>query len=307
MNITYMRPKSVVDDANNVALIRRTVARDCNPDEFDMFVSMARSLQLDPLRKQIYAFVYNKADPAKRKLTLVVGIDGFRTIADRTGCYRPDEDPPTYEISEAAKGPTNPVGLISARVRVFKFAHSAWHRVTAEAYWDEYAPIKDEWAYDEKVGKRQPTGRLSLDTSGNWGKMPRLMLAKVAEALALRKAWPDAFSGILSEDEAERSRVIDASASEMADAAEAAQRQARLGGPSLTIDWLNGAALDGVPIGQFMDRSLAWIEENRSEPSTVMAWLDRNRHAFKEFWAHNSGDALELKKRIEAISAPVAG
>jgi phage recombination protein Bet len=161
-----------------LALIRRTVAKDCNNDEFDLFINMCRSLNLDPLRKQIYAFVYNKDKPDKRQLTIVTAISGFRTIAERTGNYRPDEEGPTYVFDNNYKSPTNPIGLVSAKVRVYKFSHGAWHPVTETAFWDEAAPIKDEWAWDNESGKRKPTGRQALDTSGQWGKMPRLMLAK---------------------------------------------------------------------------------------------------------------------------------
>ena len=130
-------------------------------------------------------------------MSIIVAIDGFRAIADRTGAYRPDEDEPTYEIDPAAKSPdVNPVGLVKATVRVWKHAHGEWHKVTASAYWDEYAPIRqsadeyrwedtgETWADSGKPKKRKvPIGetRAKLDTSGNWGKMPRLMLAKVAD------------------------------------------------------------------------------------------------------------------------------
>jgi len=51
-----------------LALIRKTVAADTNQDEFELFVHTARHLRLDPLRRQIYAFVYNKNDAKKRKM-----------------------------------------------------------------------------------------------------------------------------------------------------------------------------------------------------------------------------------------------
>ena len=187
-----------------LALIRKTVAADTNQDEFDLFVHTARHLRLDPLRRQIYAFVFSKGDADKRRMSIIVAIDGFRAIADRTGAYRPDEDEPTFEIDPARiDADTNPVGLVKATVRVWKHSHGAWHKVTASAYWDEYAPIKKsaddfEWVETGEFWpdsgkpkmKKKPLGevRAKLDTSGNWGKMPRLMLAKVAEALALRKA-----------------------------------------------------------------------------------------------------------------------
>ncbi|WP_142112080.1 recombinase RecT [Bosea sp. AK1] len=62
--------------------------------------------------------------------------------------------------------------------------------------------------------KKKPIGevRAKLDTSGQWGKMPRLMLAKVAEALALRKAWPDDFSNVYAAEEVDRSRAAEMTA-----------------------------------------------------------------------------------------------
>lgn len=304
-NIVPMRSTAVAstEEARSVALIRRTVAADCNEAEFDLFIHTARHLRLDPLRRQIYAFVYNKDKPAKRKMSIITAIDGFRTIAERTGNYRPDEDEPTIVEDSALRGPTNPAGLLKATVRVWKFAHGEWHRVTASAYWDEYAPVKDEWKDDPDTGRGVKTGRQVLDTSGQWGKMPRVMLAKVAEALALRKAWPDDLSSVYAAEEVDRQRMLDLSPSEMVEEAGREMRQALLGGPALLVDWLDGKELGRVPMGQFADMAMAWLAASREEPGTVAAWADRNRHALREFWAYNATDALAVKKEIERIAA----
>ena len=59
-------------------LIKRTVAADCNNTEFDLFLEVARRIGLDPFRKQIYAVVYSKDKPDKRKMSIITGIDGYR-------------------------------------------------------------------------------------------------------------------------------------------------------------------------------------------------------------------------------------
>lgn len=290
-------------DAKALALIKRTVAADCNDDEFSIFIHMARMLRLDPLRRQIYAFVFSKDKPDKRRMSIITAIDGFRAIAERTGNYRPDEEEPTYQEDESKKGPNNPAGLVKATVRVHKYSHGQWHKVTASARWDEYAPVKEEWAYDPEQNKRAPTGKFILDTSGNWGKMPYLMLAKVAEALALRKAWPDDFANVYADEEIDRSRVIDATPAELAAQGEADTRMERIGGPGLTVDWLvERAPLDHVPVGQFADRAMAFLRENSEEPSQILMWQTRNRHVLREFWAHQKADALALNKEIERLT-----
>lgn len=300
-SVVPFRPAGQPDQsAKYMALIRRTVAADCNDDEFSLFIHMAQALKLDPLRRQIYAFVFGKNDPKKRRMSVITAIDGFRAIADRTGNYRPDEDEPTYEVDEAKKSPTNPQGLVKATVRVFKFSHGAWHKVTASARWDEYAPVKEEWAPDE-TGQRRPTGRKELDTSGNWGKMPHLMLAKVAEALALRKAWPDDFSNVYAAEEVDRARVIDATPSELAAQGEYEIRQERLGGPAMSVSWDESQPLDRVPVGQFADRVMAFIREHEEEPSTIIAWKNRNRVTLREFWAAAPSDSHEVKKALEKV------
>lgn len=302
--LTTLRPTEATYAPSALALIKRTVASDCNDDEFSMFIHMARSLHLDPLRRQIYAFVFSKDNPAKRRMSIITGIDGFRAIAERTGNYRPDEDEPTYEIDDAVKGPNNPAGIVKATVRVWKYSHGGWHKVTAAAYWDEYAPLKEEWAYDEARGKKQPTGKFSLDTSGNWPKMPRVMIAKCAEALALRKAWPDDFSNVYAAEEVDRARALDATPAELAAQGEVDARMERIGGPALTVDWLvEHAPLDRVPVGQFADRAMAFLREHEEEPSQILMWKEKNRHTLKEYWAHAKGDALELNKQIERITA----
>ena len=298
-----------------LALIRKTVAADTNQDEFELFVHTARHLRLDPLRRQIYAFVYNKDKPAKRRMSIITGIDGFRTIAERTGNYRPDEDEPALEIDATAKSPANPAGIVKATVRVFKHSHGAWHKVTASAYWEEYAPLKEGWTdtvqvqngtwpdgNPKMVTKPAPGAErtLTLDTSGQWGKMPRVMLAKVAEALALRKAWPDDFSNVYAAEEVDRSRAAEMTAWEAAEAGSTEKRLEQIGqGQTILFQFDPTGPLEPVAIGKIADRVAEFVERNKEEVSAIGLFESRNRHSLRDFWARSPGDALEVKKLIE--------
>ena len=53
----------------------------------------------------------------------------------------------------------------------------------------------------------EPTDRKVLDKSGRWGDMPFLMLAKCAEAQAIRKGWPEDLSNIFVSEEIEQAAL----------------------------------------------------------------------------------------------------
>ena len=134
--------------------------------------------------------------------------------------------------------------------------------------------------------------------------MPRLMLAKVAEALALRKAWPDDFSNVYAAEEVDRTRAAELTAWEAAEAGEADKRLAQIGqGQTILFQFDPNGPLEPVPLGKIADRVAAFVEQNREEPSTVGLFESRNRHALREFWARQPGDALEVKKLIEKAVA----
>lgn len=160
-------------DPKQVALIKQTVAKDANDEEFNLFVEMCKARGLNPLTRQVYCFIFNKDNPKKpRQMTIVVSRDGQRSIAERTGAYRPDERAPRFEYGKKDES-TNPLGLVSAEVTVYKHVHGEWFPVPEVAYWEEYAPIKEIWE------NKQPTGKFQLDPKKDgWRKMARIMLAK---------------------------------------------------------------------------------------------------------------------------------
>ena len=289
-------------EGKQLDLIRRTVAKDCNPAEFDQFIHICRAVRLDPLRRQIYAFVFDKNKPDKRRMSIVTGIDGYRAIAERTGNYRPDNRAPRIEYDEALKSPdTNPLGIVKAEVSVFKFSHGEWFEVVGEAYWEEFAPLKEIWEDDK------PTGRYVLDRKkDNWRKMGRVMIAKCAEAQAERKGWPDDFSGLELQEEVDRRHSIDLTASELADEAAKDDRLTRIGGPAITVLWDDQAPLERVPVGKAADRVLAFIAAHKEEPAAIAVWEDRNRHALQELWAMDKSAGLAVKQALEKARAALS-
>jgi phage recombination protein Bet len=290
-----------------ISLIKSTIAKDCNDDEFNLFAEVARAKGLDPFLGQIIPMVFSKDKPDKRKLTIIISRDGQRVIAQRCGDYRPASKPPVYEIDKAIISPTNPQGIVSATTYLWKQDQKSgdWYEVAGQAFWEEFAPVSDEWAYDQTEGKRKPTGNKVLDSSGNWCRMPRLMIAKCAEMQALRAGWPEQFTGLYDEAEMDRAKVLDLSASEIVEQERQDNRMRAIGGKdSITVWWGEEFALENVPDGQFADRVAEHVKS--LHPGKVSKWQDANRAGLQMFWARHPGDALVLKKMIEAAAAKAA-
>lgn len=168
-----------------VELVKRTVAKGATDDELALFLYQAKRTGLDPLSRQIHFIKRWDATQGREVGTVQTGIDGLRLIANRTGRYRPDEEAARFTF----EGPGRAGRLVSAKVRVYLGHGSEWFPVEAEAYYDEYLQTRK----DKQTGE--------LVATAMWKRMPRLMLAKCAEALALRKAFPAELSGIYAAEE----------------------------------------------------------------------------------------------------------
>lgn len=173
-------------------LLKRTVAAGTSNDEFDLFCEVARSSGLNPFQRQIYAIMRQESYKDERgnwqkrqKMTIQTGIDGYRLIAARTGLHA--------GTSDAVYGPKDANGYPEwATVVVRKILpNGAIAEFTATARWAEYVQTNKE-------GK----------PSGQWPKMPFLMLGKCAEALALRKSFPAELSGVYTSEEMSQAESV---------------------------------------------------------------------------------------------------
>lgn len=172
LSVVESTTASLYWEPDEIDVIKNVLAKGITDNELKLFAYQCKRTGLDPFTRQIYAVVRGSGD--RRNLTIQVGIDGLRLIADRTGSYCPGR-PPTFEM--------NRNDVVAATAYVMKLSHGQWFEVSATAYYSEYVQL-----YDGKP-------------MGLWGKMPRTMLAKCAEALAIRKAFPSDTSGIYTDDE----------------------------------------------------------------------------------------------------------
>lgn len=160
-----------VQEKTHREIIKGMYFKDSTDAEFEAFMMLCNKTKLDPVAKQIYAV------KTGNKINTIVSIDGYRLIAERTGRYVPGREP-TYTYDE--KG-----NLLSATCYVKKLAaDGTWHEVGATALLSEYR-------------KSTPI----------WNSMPHVMLAKCAESLALRRAFPNDLSGLYTEDEMGQAEV----------------------------------------------------------------------------------------------------
>lgn len=168
---------------DKVDLLRRTLCSGFTNDEMELFIAQCVRTGLDPFNRQIHATKRRDRKAGVDKLTIQTGIDGFRLIAARTGDLDGQDGP--YWCG--ADGVWRDVWLDNeppAAAKVIVFRRGCSRGFVGIARFDEYA-------------QRWPNG----DLSGLWPKMPGTMIAKCAEALALRKAFPQDLSGLYTSDE----------------------------------------------------------------------------------------------------------
>lgn len=200
-----------IDTYNRLTAVRNVLAPDLNDQELQLFAMVSQRSGLDPFAKQIYAI--------KRagRVTFQTGIDGYRSTAARTGQYEGSSDPEFGNWSDTPF--SHPV---SATVTVYRWQNG--HRVeqTATAWWDEYYPGAKNIV---------PAGPSAVGFM--WLTKPRVMLGKVAEALALRKAFPYVLNDVYVPEEMEQAGpgdsapLVEAAAQPTARERIAARRQAR--------------------------------------------------------------------------------
>lgn len=165
-----------------IEILKNSICKGATNEEFEVFLMACQKTQLDPFMRQIYAVKRWDGRLKRETMTIQTGIDGYRLIAERTERYAPGPKP-TFEYD-------NHGNLISATAYVKKMTKDGtWHIVEAEAFLDEYC----QTSIDKNTGEKKATGM--------WNSMQRNQLAKCAESLALRKAFPAEMSGVYTKEE----------------------------------------------------------------------------------------------------------
>jgi phage recombination protein Bet len=153
--------------ADQLDLIKRTVANGATADELKLYLFDCQRQGVHPLDKLVH---FTKRSG---KYTPITSIDFMRIRAADTNEYAGSDD---------AVFDMGPMGdtMRAASVTVWRLVQGLRCAFTATARWAEYKPEQNDFM---------------------WKKMPHTMLAKCAEALALRKGFPRQLAGLYAKEE----------------------------------------------------------------------------------------------------------
>lgn len=168
-------------------IIRQSFMPGASDTEAAVLIKTAERMNLDVFKRQIH-FVkrkaYNEETGAyEEKWAFQTSIDGFRGRAEETHDYE-GVDEPAFSFEDTMNPITGaPLGTLQLVARVT--VHRRGRRpTTGVARWSEF------------VQKKRDGNPVRM-----WMTMPHHMLAKCAEALALRQAFPERLGGLYTDDE----------------------------------------------------------------------------------------------------------
>lgn len=184
---------SVVYDKTQIDLIKDTICQGATDNELKLFIQQCERTGLDPFARQIYSIERssNKNGKYIKVRQTQISIDGERLIAERTGKYGGQLGPYWCGNDGVWKEVwLSPQPPAAAKVGVIKttFKEPMW----GVAVFSEYCQKTN----DGKLTKM-------------WAEKPSIMIAKCAEALALRKAFPQELSGLYTTEEMDKANEED--------------------------------------------------------------------------------------------------
>lgn len=159
-------------------VIKRTVAKDANQDEFEMFMSLAKRYNLDPFQKEIFFWKYGN------KPTIMTSRDGYLKIANEHPKFDGYISDVVYENDKFKKLPDGTVEheyTVKNRGRIVG-AYCLVYRKDRRIPVYVFAPYSDY-----KKG------------SDVWKKYPHAMILKCSESMSLKRAF--SVSGLVSREE----------------------------------------------------------------------------------------------------------
>ena len=248
-------------------LLKKTFGGNMSDDELDLFGYICGKTGLDPFIKQIYPIsrrTKRKDGTYEQKMTTLVGIDGLRSIAERTGNYCPGKET-TYNYDQSG-------AVVSATAFVKKKTNDGtWHEISVTAHMNEYRPEYNNF----------------------WNDKPHIMLGKCAEALCIRKAFPSVTANLYISEEMQRSATPQESISCGSEVQRAIQPEiidpeANLGHLKeiealSSFDSLSGVLKnDGVNSDRLAEWIVALSKTKGMEPNEVIANLLKVLPSFKK-------------------------
>lgn len=171
-------------DAGQINLIKATVAKGASDGQLGMFLELCARYQLDPFAKQIWCANMGGG------FTIMVSRDGLLALADRHNDFE-GMDGDIVRSEDTFVKEHGPEGV-------------AIKHVVEDGDIEKRGEIVGAWAVVFRRGRRPtyffaPFKQYKRGDNTPWGKQTDAMILKVAESMALRKAFT--VSGVVGEDE----------------------------------------------------------------------------------------------------------
>lgn len=207
-------------------LIKATIAKDATDNELQLFFFDCHRQGVHPLDKLIH---FTKRGG---KYTPITSIDFMRQRAAATG--------EGAGIDDAIFTGTPKTGDFAATVTVYRLVQGQRCAYTATARWLEYKPEANDFM---------------------WQKMPFVMLGKCAEALALRKGFPQQLAGLYAKEELDQAETIPTTATRSNDAVITDKQCGRIYAIAKESGWPDKQTVRGALLKQFGVRNTKYIKQ----------------------------------------------